>query len=65
MAFAYAVTTSIGKVGNILNGWITPGLENKWGLGYTFLIGEIFCLLSLEVAVALVLIDKYADKFDP
>ena len=64
LAFALAVNISLSRLANVVNGWVTPPVEQDIGLGFALLIGVFVCMFSYVTAIMLVGIDKYADKID-
>ena len=55
---------SISRLANVVNGWVTPPVEQNVGLGFALLLGVFVCLFAYVAAILLVGVDKYADKVD-
>jgi len=56
----------MARAGSVLNGSITPRLVQEHGgmIGFAFWVGFAFCCFSLLNALALALVDYWADKKD-
>jgi hypothetical protein len=62
LSLAMAVTTSLGKLGSVLGGWLLPELYEQSGrdLATPFLAADLFCLIGVITAYALNWVDKKA-----
>ena len=59
--FALALSLSFSQFGSNLNTYISPEVYEQQGLGSTFLVGFMMCLISLFAAIAAYYLDKKAD----
>jgi hypothetical protein len=51
-------------MGNVFMSFIVPPINNADGLGLAMLTGFFVCVFSFITAIALISVDKYADKVD-
>ena len=64
LAIALETNMTFIRFASIINGFISPILINNYGIGITFLTGDILCIFSFIMAIILVIIDKYTeDKY--
>jgi hypothetical protein len=59
---ALGVNITFSRLASVVNGLVTPGIADDYGIGYAFLLGTILCFFSLFNAVGLAVVDRYAEK---
>lgn len=64
---ALGLNISISRLGSVVNGLVIPQIYNDAHmdrLGLALLVGFFVCIFSFLCSVALVLLDRHADKKD-
>lgn len=65
IAFAFAISTSFGRLGSTLNSYTVPWLYDEYGLIFLCFVGSCTCAWSLLNGIFLVCVDKIADRVSP
>lgn len=62
LAFALGIAVTFPELGNALNSWLTPIINESTGsLGTPFMVSVFICLISLGCALMAAYLDKQAD----
>lgn len=64
LAFAMALSMSIGRLGSTANNFLMPVIASSAGLGTALLFGLILIMFSYLVTVSLLMLEKKAEKTD-
>lgn len=64
LAFAFGINLSVARVGSFINGPVTESIASNSSVGNALLLGFFICVFSLLTAIALVVIDRWAEKKD-
>jgi len=62
--FAFGLNLSVARLGSFINGPVENAAAEAKGVGFGLFIGFGVCIFSFCTAIALVCIDRWAEKKD-
>lgn len=64
LAFALGVNITVSRLGSVINNAVEPPIADKTSLGWGFGFGFVICVFSWVCGLAMVYMEKLADKKD-
>ena len=64
LVMAFGINRGVASIGSFVNGPMMEYFASNFSVGFSFMVGFGFCIISLIMGICLVLVDSYAAKKD-